>query len=75
VVRRPWSEKLHAKAPNEILHWDLLYFGDSLGSSKYLLILKDDLSHFVRLVPCDSCTAQVAAEAMLWWVADFGTPS
>jgi hypothetical protein len=74
VVRRPWGEKLRGKWPNQVLHWDFLFLGESYGSSKYLLVLKDDASHFVRLVPCDSCTGQVAAEAMLWWVADFGSP-
>jgi hypothetical protein len=45
--------QLHATKPNEILHFDFLYIGLSRnGKYQYLLLLKDDLSGYLWLVPC-----------------------
>jgi hypothetical protein len=51
-VPRPLSTQLHATKPNEILHFDFLYIGLSRdGKYQYLLLLKDDLSGYLWLVP------------------------
>jgi hypothetical protein len=50
---RPLGTQLHATKPNEILHFDFLYIGLSRDRKhQYLLLLKDDLSEYVWLVPC-----------------------
>jgi transposase InsO family protein len=36
--------------------------------------MKDDATHYTRLVPADSYTSDVAVEAIIQWTADFGTP-
>jgi len=41
----------------------------------YLLVLKDGFSGYVDLVPCVVATATTAAQALLMWIARFGTPS
>ena len=38
----------------------------------YLLVLKDDFSGFVRLVPADAPTAANVVAALCSWFADFG---
>ncbi|OWY95757.1 LOW QUALITY PROTEIN: hypothetical protein PHMEG_00034159, partial [Phytophthora megakarya] len=47
---------------------------ESVGTSKYLLIIKDNFSHFTELIPCDAPVTAVAAEAMLWWHSRYGVP-
>jgi Integrase zinc binding domain len=57
---RQLGTQLHAAKPNEILHLDFLYIGLSRdGKYQYLLLLKDDFSGYLWLVPCR--TADVAA--------------
>ncbi|CEO95069.1 hypothetical protein PBRA_009601 [Plasmodiophora brassicae] len=41
---------------------------------KYILLLKDDFSGYVRLIPSAEATSRVAAEALNQWIADFATP-
>jgi Integrase zinc binding domain len=51
-VPRPLGTQLHATKPNEILHFDFLYIMLSRdGKYQYLLLLKDDLSGYLWLVP------------------------
>jgi hypothetical protein len=42
------------------------------GDMKYVLILKDDLSSFVRLVPTSTADAETTADALISWFSDFG---
>jgi hypothetical protein len=67
-VPRPLGTQLHATKPNEILHFDYLYIGLSRdGKYQYLLLLKDDLSGYLWLVPCRTvdAAATVDADAMV----------
>ncbi|OWZ16901.1 hypothetical protein PHMEG_0009234 [Phytophthora megakarya] len=50
MIKRPWSETINCNERNGVLHWDFLSLGDSFGSSKYLLVLKDHATHFCELV-------------------------
>ncbi|POM69515.1 Hypothetical protein PHPALM_14190 [Phytophthora palmivora] len=56
------------------MHWDYLYLGTGYGDTAYLLVIKDELSHFCELVPCATPTTFVAAEALAMWCAWFGVP-
>jgi hypothetical protein len=72
-VPRPLDTQLHAAKPNEILHFDFLYIGLSKdGKYKYLLLLKDDLSGYLWLVPCRTADAAATADALMRWFAVFG---
>ena len=75
VVPRPWAPTLTTNIPNHILHWDFLQMGESNEGPAYLLVLKDAASHFVHLVPCVTPTADVAAKAIMSWMAKEGKPS
>jgi hypothetical protein len=74
VIPRPWSQKFRCAERNKALHWDFIHMGESFGKMKYLLVLKDEASHFTELTACDEPRAEVAAEAMLEWHSRFGSP-
>jgi Integrase core domain/RNase H-like domain found in reverse transcriptase/Integrase zinc binding domain len=72
-VPRPLGTQLQATEPNEILNFDLLYIGLSRdGKYQYLLLLKDDLSGHLWLVPCRTAYAATTFDALLRWFAVFG---
>jgi hypothetical protein len=72
-VARPLGTKIHATKPNEILHFDFLYIGLSRdGKYQYLLLLKDDLSGYLWLVPCHTADAAATVDALMRWFAVFG---
>ncbi|KAE8903142.1 hypothetical protein PF003_g12674 [Phytophthora fragariae] len=74
VVPRPWSETYRCNERNQALHWDFLYLGESFGDMQYLLVLKDDASHYCELVKCETPTSTVAADAIMDWHSRFGIP-
>jgi hypothetical protein len=72
-VPRPLGTQLHATKPNEILHFDFLYIGLTRdGKYQYLLLLKDDLSGYLWLVPCRTADAEATVDALMRWFAVFG---
>ncbi|OWZ11151.1 hypothetical protein PHMEG_00015874 [Phytophthora megakarya] len=75
VCRRFLSRCLLCKERNELLHFDYLYLGDSMGTCQYVLVLKDGLTHFCELVACDSPTSVVTATAIVHWWKRFGASS
>ncbi|GMF44352.1 unnamed protein product [Phytophthora fragariaefolia] len=44
------------------------------GNTKYVLVLKDELTHYWELVAADSANRQTAVEALLDWHKRFGLP-
>jgi hypothetical protein len=72
---RPFGQALHASKPNEVLHMDYLYMGPSSVGYKYLLLLKDDLSSYLWLVPAKSADAKTTVDALVEWFAAFGVVS
>jgi hypothetical protein len=72
-VPRPLGTQLHAAKPKEILHFDFLYIGLSRdGKYQYLLLLMDDLSGYLWLVPCHTDDAAATVDALMRWFAVFG---
>ena len=47
-IPRPMGHTLLASKPNEILHFDFCYVGESSCGKVYVLILKDGMSSYVR---------------------------
>jgi transposase InsO family protein len=71
-VPRSLGTQLHATKPNEILHFDFLYIGLSRdGKYQCLLLLKDDLSGYLCLVPCRTADAAATVDALMRWLAMF----
>jgi RNase H-like domain found in reverse transcriptase/Reverse transcriptase (RNA-dependent DNA polymerase)/Integrase core domain/Integrase zinc binding domain len=69
---RPLGQALHASSPNEVIHFDYLYMGPSEAGFKYLLLIKDDLSGYVWLVPTQAADAAATVDALTLWFAAFG---
>ena len=75
---------MHRTRPGEVLHFDYLYVGDSspLGKDeldegdafKFILVMMDGFSNFVRLEPTESCTAASNAKHLLRWCKTLGVP-
>lgn len=74
LIQRPWNITHTTTRRNELLHMDFLLIGESYGSSRYLLVLKDDLTHFCELIACESANGSVAVSAVLDWNKRFGLP-
>jgi Integrase core domain/Integrase zinc binding domain len=83
-VPRPLGTQLHATKPNEILHFDFLYIGLSRDEKyQYMLLLKDDLSGYLWLVPCRTVDSAATVDGMtrsfvvfvvvLLWLSDRGS--
>ena len=72
TVPRPLGHALHATKPNRLLHFDFLYMTPGEGNLLYTLILKDDHSGYVWLVPTEAANAETAASALLRWFTTFG---
>jgi Integrase core domain len=72
-VPLPLGTQLHATKPNEILHFDFLYIGLSRDRKyQYLLLLKDDLSGYLWLVPYRTADAAATVDALMRWFAVLG---
>jgi transposase InsO family protein len=72
-VPRPLGTQLRATKPNDFVHFDFLYIGLSRdGKYQYLLLLKDDLSGYLWLVPCRTADAAATVDALMRWFAVFG---
>jgi Integrase zinc binding domain len=69
---RPYGQALHASKPNEVIHFDFLFMGPSLAGYKYLLLIKDDLSGYLWLVPSAAADAAATVDALTLWFAAFG---
>ncbi|POM64802.1 Chromodomain containing hypothetical protein putative [Phytophthora palmivora] len=69
---RPLDKAIHADKPNEVMHWDYLYMGKSDSYLEYVLVIKDDTSKFVWLMPTDAATADNTFECLMRWFAMFG---
>jgi hypothetical protein len=70
---RPLGEAIHATLPNEVIHFDFLFMGPSDVGYKYVLLIKDDLSSYLWLVPTAAADAASVVDALTSWFADFGT--
>ena len=67
-----FCQALHATKSNEVLHIDYLYMGPSESGHKYLLLVKDDLSNYLWLVPAITADAATTVEELTSWFAAFG---
>ena len=69
------SVRRHGTAPNEVVHFDYLYMGESGpqgsqglsedGGFRYILVIMDDLSNIVLMEPVEVCTAEATAASLL----------
>ncbi|KAE9021062.1 hypothetical protein PF011_g5113 [Phytophthora fragariae] len=53
---------------------DYLFIGTYNGESNYLLVMKDDVSHYCELIECSSANAATSAMVILDWNSRYGMP-
>ncbi|ETN16098.1 hypothetical protein PPTG_21866 [Phytophthora nicotianae INRA-310] len=66
------GEAMHAERPNELNHWGYLYLGKSDTNQEYVLVIKDDASKFVWLLPSEAADTEMRYNALIDWFASFG---
>ena len=71
TVTRPLGHALHADHPNELLHFDFCHMSPAEDDLLYVLILKDDHSGYVWLVPTTKTTAETIADSLIKLFAAF----
>jgi hypothetical protein len=54
------------------MHFDYLSMGPSLSGYKYLLVIKNDLSGYLWLVPSVAADVAGTVDALSLWFAAFG---
>ena len=82
LVPRPLSDTVHGTQVNAVVHFDVLYPGESEVAEGvdlrdgfvYVLVLMDDLSGYVWLRPAKSCTVNFVANELVSWCSAFGVP-
>lgn len=72
VISRPVGHSIHADKPSRVIHFDYCYIGTSDVGETYVLIIKDDFSSYVWLVP-SRADASTTADDIISWFAAFGT--
>jgi len=74
--RHEQFQHLDAKYPFELVSVDFTGpFPMSSKGNRYLLVMIDHFSRFVRLVPCKDQTAIAAADSLFQYITDFAIPS
>src|SRR5690606_24302581 len=68
-IPRPLGSEIHGQKPNEVLHFDFAWI-----YKIPILVIKDDLSGFVRLRACSAADGPNTAEKLIEWIGDFGLP-
>jgi len=64
------GEALHAEEPNQLVYMDFLY----IEPKGYVLVVKDDFSHYTELVPVEHADHLAVASTLLDWTSRFGLP-
>lgn len=73
-TRLHYGKKERAERPNQHLHFDYYYVGDSTEGYKYLLVLRDGFSRLVLLKTAVEPTAVNTAYGVMEWIGLFGLP-
>ena len=71
-VPRPMGEQLIPTGPGQVIHFDYIHLGKGENGMVYVLVMMDAFLGKVELTPTASATAEVCAEALLWWFARYG---
>lgn len=73
-IPSPLSSTIHASRPNEVIHFDYLFLGQSEKEEKYAMIGKDDLSGYIWLDTTASADSEHAADVLARWTRVFTVP-
>ena len=68
------GERSRPTKPNQALHFDYYFVGESNDGSTYVLMLRDGFSRFTMLFDHDTPSSENAVESLLTWISLFGVP-
>ena len=77
TIPRPLGQIIHCERRGDVIHMDFLQMHsqrkrrDSAKETKYLLVFKDDVSHFCGLYPCKEPNGNVVVDALIDWVSTY----
>ena len=78
TIPRPFGNVITGTERNDVITFDFIYM-EKLSKScqhgfQYTLVVKDTMSHFVKLSACDRATTANAVKGILDWISTFGVP-
>ena len=77
-IPRPLGEAIHGQYPNHVLHMDWIYImpaeRDAQHKYQWNLIMRDDLSGYIRITPAVVPDSLVTVDALMEWRAASRTP-
>lgn len=71
-VLRPLGEEPHAEKLNALIYFEYLYINPSVDNLTYLLVVKDDASHYQLSYPCTATDTDSAFDCVMDRFATFG---
>jgi hypothetical protein len=75
IIPRPWGRTITTTTFNQVVHFDYLYIDKAKKSRhdfEYVLVLKDDFTSFVELIPCVHADHINVVNALQSWQSRFG---
>jgi hypothetical protein len=77
-IPRPLGEAVHGQKPNQVVHLDWLYImpaeKDGKHNFQWNLIMRDDLSGYIRVTPAAVPDSIITVDALMDWRASSRTP-
>jgi len=74
LVDRPWGEQLMPRKRNQLVSFDFLDLGASEEGFTKILVVTDKLSGYTSLTKAVSESSEIAATALVSWLAKIGAP-
>jgi hypothetical protein len=72
IVPRPTAQTIHVEKSNKLFHVDFRFIGHGLTGVNYILVLKNDLSSYCRLIFSVAANTVTTVAALADWFATFG---
>jgi hypothetical protein len=75
IIPRPLGEAVHGDAVNHVVHFDYLFIESNKRARHiftYILVLKDDFSGFIEMIPCEFADHYNVVDALQMWQARYG---
>jgi hypothetical protein len=75
IIPRPFGESVSGSKPGEVIHMDFLFIADNKRSKhihKYILVLKDDFSGLIEMIPCEFADHFIVVDSIQMWQARYG---
>ena len=75
-IPRPLGDQLKASYRGEIISMDYCYIAPKRSTNThlfvYILVIKDEFSGFVELIPCEHANHEHAANEIIKWISRYG---